>query len=117
MNEHGDKGGRSDTAPQDRSAGDAPPGDETRIAWMRGALRAAIALVAAIAAAASIPYWGGDDFPIASLVIYVAGMVFVAMPLCLYYESLLQARERRKTRNGERHPAKALAHAAVTGHG
>lgn len=111
MNEHGDKGGRNTAS--DRPADDAPQGDETRIAWLRGAFRAAIAVVAAIAAAASVPHWGGDSFPIASLVIYVAGMVFVAMPLGLYYESLLQAHERRRARNAERREAKALSHAAV----
>ncbi|KAF1069170.1 hypothetical protein [Variovorax sp.] len=94
MNEHGDKGGRNTAS--DRLADDAPQGDETRIAWLRGAFRATIAIVAVIAAAASVPHWGGDSFPITSLVIYVAGMVFVAMPLGLYYESLLQAHERRR---------------------
>lgn len=32
------------------------------------------------------------------LIVYVAGMVFVAMPLCLYYESLLQSHEERVER-------------------
>ncbi|VTU37832.1 hypothetical protein [Variovorax sp. RA8] len=58
---------------------------------MRYALTGVIALVAFGAALAAIPYWGGADFPVTSLVIYVAGMVFIAMPLCLYYESLLQS--------------------------
>ena len=30
-----------------------------------------------------------------SLIIYVAGMVFVAMPLCMYYEVLLKVHEER----------------------
>ena len=64
-----------------------------RIALMRSALRIVIAIIAGIAAVASIPYWGGEHFPVTSLVIYVAGMVFVAMPLCLYYESLLESRD------------------------
>ena len=60
-------------------------------ACMRYALEGVIAIIALGAAFASIPYWGGADFPVTSLVIYVAGMVFIAMPLCLYYESLLQS--------------------------
>ncbi|MCR8957118.1 hypothetical protein M0765_005000 [Variovorax sp. S2] len=62
---------------------------------MRNALRCVIAAIAAGAAVASIPYWGGDDFPLMGLIVYVAGMVFIAMPLCLYYESLLQSHEER----------------------
>lgn len=65
-----------------------------RIAFMRSALRIVIAIIAGIAAVASIPYWGGAHFPVTSLVIYVAGMVFVTMPLCLYYESLLESRNK-----------------------
>lgn len=59
--------------------------------WMRHLLTAVIALVALGAAVASIPYWDGSTFPVTSLVIYVAGMVFVAMPLCLLYEALLKS--------------------------
>jgi hypothetical protein len=59
--------------------------------WMRHLLTAVIAVIALGAAAASIPHWGGAGFPVTSLVIYVAGMVFVAMPLCLLYEALLKS--------------------------
>jgi len=61
--------------------------------FMGWALKTVIALIAIGAAAASIPYWERADFPVTSLIIYVAGMVFIAMPLCLYYESLLKAHE------------------------
>lgn len=91
MKKDGDKGENLSSFPEG-SRTSAPPG-LSRIAFMRGALRGTIALIAGIAAVASIPYWGGEHFPVTSLVIYVAGMVFVAMPLCLYYESLLQAQE------------------------
>lgn len=66
-----------------------------RAAFMGRALKAVIAIIAIGAAAASIPYWGSADFPVMSLIIYVAGMVFVAMPLCMYYELLLKAHEER----------------------
>ena len=59
--------------------------------FMGWALKTVIALIALGAAVASIPYWERADFPVTSLVIYVAGMVFIAMPLCLYYEALLKA--------------------------
>ncbi|GAA4359144.1 hypothetical protein GCM10023165_54890 [Variovorax defluvii] len=59
--------------------------------WTRHVLTAVIAIIALGAAAASIPYWDGPTFPVTSLVIYVAGMVFVAMPLCLLYEALLKS--------------------------
>lgn len=85
-------GDKDEGLPQEGPRAFAPPG-LSRIAFMRGAFRGAITLIAGLAAVASIPYWGGMHFPVASLVIYVAGMVFVAMPLCLYYESLLQAQE------------------------
>ena len=58
--------------------------------WIRHALTAVTALIALGAAAASIPYWDVPTFPVTSLVIYVTGMVFVAMPLCLLYEALLK---------------------------
>jgi hypothetical protein len=86
MDKVGDKG--------DLGNGFAPAA--TRERWttcMRYALEGVIAIIALGAALASIPYWGGADFPVTSLVIYVAGMVFVAMPLCLYYESLLQSQQ------------------------
>jgi hypothetical protein len=87
MDHDGDKG-------DDRSEGYDRSG-YLRAAFMGNALKAAIAVIAAGAAAASIPYWGGADFPLASLIIYVAGMVFVAMPLCMYYESLLKSHQER----------------------
>ena len=89
MKKDGDKGeGLQSFAQGPRTY--APPG-LSRIAFMRGTLRGVITLIAVIAAVASIPYWDEMQFPVTSLVIYVAGMVFVAMPLCLYYESLLMA--------------------------
>ncbi|MBB3642653.1 MULTISPECIES: hypothetical protein [Variovorax] len=89
MKRVGDKGESLREFPES-SRTSAPPG-LSRIALTRGALRGTIALIAGLALVASIPYWGGMHFPVTSLVIYVAGMVFVAMPLCLYYESLLMA--------------------------
>jgi hypothetical protein len=74
-------------------------------ACMRYALEGVIGIIALGAALASIPYWGGADFPLTSLVIYVAGMVFIAMPLCLYYESLLQSQQEHP---GAPHAAEAL---------
>jgi hypothetical protein len=87
MDQNGDKG-------DDRSEGYDRTG-YLRAAFMGNALKAVIAVIAAGAAAASVPYWGSADFPLASLIIYVAGMVFVAMPLCMYYESLLKSHEER----------------------
>lgn len=91
MDHDGDKGDKGED-PQRDCASDAPSGDRwtTVMGW---ALKTVIALIATGAAAASIPYWERADFPLTSLIIYVAGMVFVAMPLCLYYESLLKAHE------------------------
>jgi hypothetical protein len=71
-------------------------------ACMRYALEGVIGIIALGAALASIPYWGGADFPLTSLVIYVAGMVFIAMPLCLYYESLLQSQRQSPAPLGTR---------------
>ena len=85
MDDYGDK--REDTQ-QDCQRYDPRGYRETT--WMRHALTAVIALIA-LGAAASIPYWDGPGFPVTSLVIYVAGMVFVAMPLCLLYEALLKS--------------------------
>jgi hypothetical protein len=69
-----------------------------RTTLMRGVLWVVGALVAAAALAASLPYWGGADFPVASVVIYVAGMVFITMPLCMLHEWLLQAHEQKIAR-------------------
>ena len=66
-----------------------------RTTFLRNALKGVSAVIAAGAAVASIPYWGGADFPVTSLIIYVAGMGFVTMPLCLYYESLLKSHQER----------------------
>lgn len=78
----------------DGDKGDDRPG-HLRAAFTGRALKAVIAIIAIGAAAASIPYWGSADFPVMSLIIYVAGMVFVAMPLCMYHELLLKAHEER----------------------
>ena len=85
MDEDRDKG----QDPRD-CARDARTGDRwtTCMGW---ALKTVIALIAIGAAAAAIPHWERADFPLTSLIVYVAGMVFIAMPLCLYYESLLEA--------------------------
>lgn len=91
MNNDGDKGEHSPAA--DRQASSPPA--SARIALVRSALHAVIAAVALAALATSIPHWGGNEFPVMSLVIYVAGMVFVAMPLCLCYEALLKSQAER----------------------
>ncbi|UVH58416.1 hypothetical protein NWF24_03105 [Variovorax paradoxus] len=101
MKKDGDKGKRLQSL-QSFAQGPrtyAPPG-LSRIAFMRGALRGVITLIAISAAVASIPYWDDMQFPVTSLVIYVAGMVFVAMPLCLYYESLLMAQQAAASPDG-----------------
>ena len=90
MHDDGDKG---ECSRLDRQKYD-PPG-YSRTTFLHNALRCVIAAIAAGAAAASVPYWGGDDFPLVGLIVYVAGMVFIAMPLCLYYESLLQSHQER----------------------
>jgi hypothetical protein len=81
----------------DRDKGDlspAPdPASSPRITLVRSALHAVIAVIALLAIGTSIPHWGGDEFPVMSLVIYVAGMVFIAMPLCLCYEALLKSQQ------------------------
>ena len=56
------------------------------------ALKVVIALIALVAAGASVPALSRADFPLASLLIYAIGMGFIAMPLCLYYELLLKRR-------------------------
>ena len=89
MKNDGDKGGHSPV--HDGQMHDAPT--SSRIALVRGALHVVIAVVALLAIATSIPHWGGDNFPVLSLVIYVAGMVFIAMPLCLCYEALLKSQQ------------------------
>ena len=87
MKNDGDKGDHSPV--HDRQTYDPPA--SPRITLVRGALHAVIAVIALLAIATSIPHWGGDEFPVMSLVIYVAGMVFIAMPLCLCYEALLKS--------------------------
>ena len=89
MKNDGDKGGHSPV--HDGQMHDAPT--SSRIALVRSALHVVIAVVALLAIATSIPHWGGDNFPVLSLVIYVAGMVFIAMPLCLCYEALLKSQQ------------------------
>jgi hypothetical protein len=94
MDRDGDKGDdRSEDSSREREGFDRP--GYLRAACMGRALKTVIAIIAIGAAAASIPYWGSADFPVTSLIIYVAGMVFVAMPLCVYYESLLKVHEER----------------------
>ncbi len=93
MHDDGDKG---ECSMLDRQKYD-PPG-YSRTTFLRHALQCVIAVIAAGALFASIPYWGGDDFPLMGLIVYVAGMVFVAMPLCMYYEALLQAHQARVER-------------------
>ena len=88
MNRDGDKG---DHSPASQTRTSDPPAS-SRIAQVRSALQAVIAVVALLAIGTAIPHWGSDNFPVLSLVIYVAGMVFVAMPLCVCYETLLKSR-------------------------
>ncbi|MDR6534786.1 hypothetical protein [Variovorax soli] len=90
MDHDGDKGGKGE-GPRIECAGDR------WTLFMGWALKTVIALIAVGAAAASVPYWERADFPVTSLVIYVAGMVFIAMPLCLYYEALLRTRQDHAT--------------------
>lgn len=87
MTNDGDKGDHSPM--HDRQTHDASA--SPRITLVRSALHAVIAVIALAALATSIPHWGSDNFPVLSLVIYVAGMVFIAMPLCLCYEALLKS--------------------------
>lgn len=91
MKNDGDKGDHSPTP--DRQMRHAPA--SPRITLVRSALHAVIAVIAIAALATSIPHWGSDNFPVLSLVIYVAGMVFIAMPLCLCYEALLKSQQER----------------------
>ncbi|RZL86193.1 MAG: hypothetical protein EOP82_30880 [Variovorax sp.] len=88
-----DRNGKGESSPQERTTYD--PAGYSRTTWMHHVLWAAIAVITLGALAASIPSWGSTDFPVASLIIYVAGMVFVTMPLCLCYESMLKAHEAR----------------------
>ncbi len=83
-----DNGDKFEETPRDCQRYD--PRGYQQTTWMRHVLTAVIAVIALGAAAASIPHWDGASFPVTSLVIYVAGMVFVAMPLCLLYEALLK---------------------------
>jgi hypothetical protein len=92
MKNDGDKGGHSPV--HDPQTPDDAPASQ-RIALVRSALHAVIAVIALLAIGTSIPHWGGDEFPVMSLVIYVAGMVFIAMPLCLCYEALLKSQQER----------------------
>ncbi len=99
MKNDGDKGDRQSPSPvSDLHSQDAPA--SPRITLVRNALHAVMALIALLAVATSIPHWGGSNFPVLSLVIYVAGMVFIAMPLCLFYEALLQSQQRRGGHGG-----------------
>lgn len=91
MKNDGDKGSHSPATDRQTSSLRAP----ARITLVRSVLHAVIAVIALAALATSIPHWGGDEFPVMSLVIYVAGMVFVAMPLCLCYEALLKSQAER----------------------
>jgi putative Ca2+/H+ antiporter (TMEM165/GDT1 family) len=91
MKNDGDKGDLS-PAPD--------PASSPRITFVRSALHVVIAVIALAALATSIPHWGGDEFPVMSLVIYVAGMVFIAMPLCLLYEALLKSQQERTGNRG-----------------
>ena len=93
MDDDGDKGDRIGSSRLDREKY-GPPGD-LRTTFVRNALRGVTAVIAIGAAAAAIPSWGSADFPVARLIIYVAGMGFVTMPLCLYYEALLKSHEER----------------------
>src|SRR4051812_22697094 len=78
MDDDGDKG----EDPQDRAKYD--PSGYLRTTFMSKVLKSVIALIAIGAAGASFPHWESADFPVTSLIVYVAGMVFVAMPLCVY---------------------------------
>ena len=98
MKNDGDKGDRRPNPVSDRPSNDAPA--SPRITLVRSALHAVIAVIALLAFATSIPHWGGDNFPVLSLVIYVAGMVFIAMPLCLFYEALLKSQQERTGHHG-----------------
>ncbi|MDM0105399.1 hypothetical protein QTH97_10680 [Variovorax sp. J22R24] len=64
-----------------------------RTTWLREILRVVTLLVAGVALVASFPCLSSASFPVTSLVIYSAGMVFITMPLCLVYESSLQIHE------------------------
>lgn len=90
MNNVGDT---SECSDQDGRTYD-PPG-YLRVRLLRHALTTVMALIGLGALAVSVPYWDGSGFPVPSLVVYVAGMVFVTMPLCMYYESLLLSHRQR----------------------
>ncbi|MDM0076010.1 hypothetical protein QTH90_16515 [Variovorax sp. J2P1-59] len=64
-----------------------------RTTRLREILRVVTLLVAGVALVASIPCLSNASFPVTSLIIYTAGMVFITMPLCLIYESSLQVHE------------------------
>jgi hypothetical protein len=76
------------TARQDHRRHD--PLGARRAAFCGRALKAVMVLIALAALAASIPALSRADFPLASLLIYVIGMAFVAIPLLLYHEYLLK---------------------------
>jgi len=54
------------------------------------ALNGVMVVITIAALLACIPYWGGSDFPMMGLLIFVIGMAFVTMPMCLWYEWLLK---------------------------
>ena len=85
MQNNGDKRA---TARQDDQRHD--PLGARRAAFCGRALKAVMVLIALAALAASIPSLARADFPLASLLIYVIGTAFVAMPLLLYHEYLLK---------------------------
>lgn len=95
MKNDGDKGDHRPV--HGRQTHDAPA--SPRIALVRSALHAVIAVIALLALGTSIPHWGGEHFPVLSLVIYVAGMVFIAMPLCLFYEALLKSSAEQRSQH------------------
>jgi len=109
MDHDGDTGDGSEDSNLDRDRYDHA--GYLRTNFMRHALNVVIAVIAIGAAVASIPNWGSADFPVTSLIIYVAGMVFIAMPLCLYYESLLKS-HRERVAHARQLQGSALHHAA-----
>ncbi|MDM0114199.1 hypothetical protein QTI66_18745 [Variovorax sp. J22R133] len=69
-----------------------------RTTFMGRALKAVMAIITIAAVLACIPYRDGADFPMMGLLIYVIGMAFVTMPLCLWYEWLLKVHQENVTR-------------------
>jgi cytochrome c oxidase assembly factor CtaG len=66
---------------------------------VRSALHVVIAVIALLRSPRRSRTGAATNFPVMSLVIYVAGMVFIAMPLCLCYEALLKSyTEQQQTR-------------------